>query len=271
MRNADMPRGREFRMKASGRRAIMVGEDRSTTREPNGAPGLSLARSNPRSPMLARLTKKCSTVHRYSSSTCRARSVAQRRSDFARCSARPAPNSSRAFVTAANCTTSGRPAVCSPAMQTPLAPIAAPPWTRQRLAKLDEPRRHIGSSRVSGLHRFADSSRSRLSSRPRSLPSATQSSANRLRPCADFETGGRRRRRRIRKRPCGWVDRHAKTSATCVASRRYQRDASSTELRSICSSRQRLLATSPPQEGQFFVLRHRHAIRGSTISRCASP
>ena len=113
--------------------------------------------------------------------------------------------------------------MCSPAMQTPLAPIAAPPWTRQRLAKLDEPRRQFGSSRVSGLHRFADSSRSRLSSRPRSLPSATQSSANRLRPSADFETGGRRRRRRIRKRPCGWVDRHAKTSATCVASRRYQR------------------------------------------------
>ena len=44
VRNVDMPRGREFRMEASGTPSHRAGEDRSRTPEPNGAPGLSLAR-----------------------------------------------------------------------------------------------------------------------------------------------------------------------------------------------------------------------------------
>ena len=68
------PRDREFRMEASGTPSHRVGEDRSTTPAPNGAPGLPLARSSPDlRPRPARLTK-CSTVRRHSSSTCRARS-----------------------------------------------------------------------------------------------------------------------------------------------------------------------------------------------------
>jgi hypothetical protein len=88
-------------------------------------------------------------------------------------------------------------------------------------------------------------------------------------PLARSSPGLRPRSARLTK--CSTVRQQAKTSTTCVASRRSARDASSTELRSIYFSRRRLLATSPPREGQFFVLRHRHAIRGSTISRCASP
>ena len=61
-------------MEASGTPSHRVGEDRSTTPAPNGAPGLPLARSSPGlRPRPARLTK-CSTVRRHSSSTCRARS-----------------------------------------------------------------------------------------------------------------------------------------------------------------------------------------------------
>ena len=152
--------------------------------------------------------------------------VAQRRSDFAGCSARPTPNSSRVFVTAANCTTSERPAVCSPAIQTRLAPIAALPWTR----KARRARRTQGASSAFGasadppvrrVEPFAPKQPTTLVALGRQVDCPDAVQPNRLRPSADFETGGRRRCRRPR--PCGWVDRHAKTSATCVASRRYQR------------------------------------------------
>ena len=137
---------------------------------------------------------------------------AQRRSDFAGCRARPARTpapSSRPRPARRR----RRPAVCSLAILTRFAPVAAPPWTRQRSSSSTNPAGLFLSSRVSGPHRFADSSHSRLRRRPRSSLSANQSSARRIQrtDCgrADFETGDRRRRRRIRKRTCGWLDQHA--------------------------------------------------------------
>ena len=54
-----------------------------------------------------------------------------------------------------------RPAVCSLAILTRFAPVAAPPWTRQRSSSSTNPAGLFLSSRVSGPHRFADSSHSR--------------------------------------------------------------------------------------------------------------
>ena len=195
--------------------------------------------------------------------------VAQHRSDFAGCRARPTPNSSRAFVTGANCTTSGTPAVCSPAIQSGWLrslPRGGPGIARRA-------RRTQGAS-----HRFAASRRSRpKQARPRSLRSTNQSSA-----ATRFNRTDGGRAPISKQAIVGVVAASGNGRAVGSISRRRHRqrashhavsarDASSTELRSIYFSRRRLLATSPPREGQFFVLRHRHAIRGSTISRCASP
>ena len=220
--------------------------------------------------MPARLTK-CSTVRRYSSSTCRARSGCSAPKRFramqrtARTEQLPRLRHGRELHDIRK--TSG----VLPSDADALAPIAAPPWTRQSSPSSTNPRGHFRSWRVSGPTGSPESSRSRLSSRPRSLLSADQSSDE---PTAAV--------RRFRNRRSSASSPHPETAvrlgrSACEDIGNVRRitplsaDASSTELRSICSSRQRLLATSPPQEGQCFVLRHRHAIRGSTISRCASP
>jgi hypothetical protein len=185
VRNVDLPRGRE--VPDGGRRtpSHIVGEDRSRTPDPNGAPGLSLVRDIARSAPMPHASRSARPYAAVPRRACRARS------------GRSAPKRFRGMQRTAR--------------------TGQLPRLRHR-RELHDIRKASAVRRR--LEPFAPTEAS-APGQPVECRDAVQ--PNRPRPRADFETDDRRRRRRIRNgRAVGSISvrRHRQRASH---SRRYQR------------------------------------------------